>query len=209
MVNVNTYTAEAKPTDVLEKIFEKQKELMDLYWTKPVGEDIDTLKGSQEIRRYSKYAVEELAEAYESYRDHNYVLDIHTHEELIDSIHFYVEKLLISNLTYKKILYYLWFWSSEEFWLHVNACEKDNKESVETSLWNATYRINIPDNRLRNKEWKNEQLPTNRDMFYKENAIWFLNYIISLNHLGLDQNLLWEYYSRKNKVNHFRINSNY
>lgn len=207
MVNVNTYTAETKPTDVLEKIFEKQKELMDLYWTKPVGEDIDTLKGSQEIRKYSKYAVEELAEAYESYRDHWKVLDIHTHEELIDSIHFYVEKLLISNLTYKKILFYLEVKDSEEFWKRVQMLTA--KDSVEESLWRATYWINIPDNRLRNKEWKKEQLPTNRDMFYKENAIWFLAYIVCMNQLWLDQNLLWEYYSRKNKVNHFRINSNY
>ena len=207
MVNVNTYTADDKPTDVLEKIFEKQKELMDLYWTKPVGEDIDTLKGSQEIRRYSKYAVEELAEAYESYRDHCQKLDIHTHEELIDSIHFYVEKLLISNLTYKKILFYLWFKDSEEFWKHIEMLTAE--DSVEESLWRATYWINIPDNRLRNKEWKNEQLPTNRDLFYKENAEWFLFYITCLNQLWLNADLLREYYSRKNKVNHFRINSNY
>ena len=208
MVNVNTYTAEDKPTDVLEKIFEKQKELMNLYWTKPVGEDIDTLKGSQEIRRYSKYAVEELAEAYEAFRNNEAILDIHTHEELIDSLHFYIEKLIISNLTYKKILFYLGFKDSEEFRETVEKVKKV-QNTVEESLRLATYYINIPDNRLRNKEWKNEQLPTNRDMFYKENSRWFLYYIVCMNQLGLDQNLLWEYYSRKNKVNHFRINSNY
>lgn len=208
MVNVNTYTAEEKPTDVLEKIFEKQRELMDLYWTKPVGEDIDTLKGSQEIRRYSKYTVEELAEAYEAFRNNEAILDIHTHEELIDSLHFYIEKLIISNLTYKKILFYLGLKDSEEFRETVEKVKKV-QNTVEESLRLATYYINIPDNRLRNKEWKNEQLPTNRDMFYKENSRWFLYYIVCMNQLWLDQNLLWEYYSRKNKVNHFRINSNY
>lgn len=207
MVNVNTYTAEEKPTDILEKIFEKQKELMDLYWTEPVWEDIDTLKGSQEIRKYSKYAVEELAEAYDSFRDHWHELDIHTHEELIDSLHFFVEKLLISNLTYKKILFYLGFKSSEEFWEKVTSLVCS--DSVEESLWRATYWINISDNRLRNKEWKKEQLPTNRDLFYKECSFGFLFYIVSLCQLKLDPELLWEYYSRKNKVNHFRINSNY
>lgn len=207
MVNVTNFEAEETPVDVLEKIFEKQKELMDLYGTKPVWEDIDTLKGAQEIRKYSKYATEELAEAYDSYREHNHELEIHTHEELIDALHFYIEKLMISNLTYQKILYYLDCENSEEFWKRVEECIA--KDNVEESLWRATYRINIPDNRIRNKERKKEQLPTNRNLFYIENSTWFLAFIVCLNQLGLTKELLREYYSKKNQVNHFRINSNY
>ena len=207
MVNVTNFEAEQTPIDILEKIFEKQKELMDLYGTKPVWEDIDTLKGAQEIRKYSKYATEELAEAYDSYREHGFVLDIHTHEELIDALHFYVEKLMISNLTYSKILHYLECKNSEDFWKIVE--ETTAKDKVEESLWRATYRINIPDNRIRNKERKKEQLPTNRNLFYEENSTWFLAFIVCLNQLGLTKELLREYYSKKNQVNHFRINSNY
>jgi len=36
MVNVTNFKAEETPVDILEKIFEKQQELMDLYGTKPV-----------------------------------------------------------------------------------------------------------------------------------------------------------------------------
>lgn len=66
MVNVNSFEAEAKPQSVIREIFNKQAELMEKYGTKPVLEDIDTLKGAQEIRKYSKYTCEELAEAYEA-----------------------------------------------------------------------------------------------------------------------------------------------
>lgn len=207
MVNVTNFQAEVTPTDILRKIFEKQKELMDLYGTKPVWEDIDTLKGAQEIRKYSKYATEELAEAYESYEDHKHELEIHTHEELIDALHFYVEKLIISNLTYDKILYYLDCKDSDEFWERVKS--RTENDNVQESLWKATYWINIPDNRLRNKEWKKEQIPTNRNVFYVENSTWFFSFIVCMNQLWLTKELLREYYSKKNQVNHFRINSNY
>jgi len=208
MVNVTNFQAEETPVDILEKIFEKQQELMDLYGTKPVWEDIDTLKGAQEIRKYSKYATEELAEAYDSYCEHWYILEIHTHEELIDALHFYIEKLMISNLTYQKILYYNWFTDSESLWKYIDSIEHTTL-SVESSLWFATHWINIPDNRLRNKERKKEQIPTNRNLFYKENSLWFIQFLVSMKELGLTKELLWEYYSKKNQVNHFRINSNY
>jgi hypothetical protein len=59
------------------------------------------LKGAQEIRKYSKYTCEELAEAYEAKANKD-----HMEEELIDALHFLVEKLQIANLTFDKILTY-------------------------------------------------------------------------------------------------------
>jgi hypothetical protein len=59
------------------------------------------LKGAQEIRKYSKYTCEELAEAYEAKDNRD-----HMQEELIDALHFLVEKLQIANLTFDKILFY-------------------------------------------------------------------------------------------------------
>jgi hypothetical protein len=121
------------------------------------------LKGSQEIRKYSKYTCEELAEAYEA-KDN---LD-HMQEELIDALHFLVEKLQIANLTFDKILYYSGHKEDQ-----IRALIKDKAEDYqlldkEYYFWKAAYRTNIPDNRLRNKERKNEQIATNRDLFYKE-----------------------------------------
>ena len=191
MVNINSFEAEAKPENILREIFNKQKELMDKYGTKPVWDDVDTLKGAQEIRKYSKYTCEELAEAYEAKDNKD-----HMQEELIDALHFLVEKLQIANLTFDKILFYSWH-KEEWLWNKIKDCAEDFQM------------LDIPDNRLRNKERKNEQIATNRELFYKECSQWFIAFLIALYCLGIDEIKLWDLYSRKNQVNHFRINSNY
>ena len=204
MVNINSFEAEAKPVNILREIFNKQKELMDKYGTKPVWDDVDTLKWAQEIRKYSKYTCEELAEAYEAKDNRD-----HMQEELIDALHFLVEKLQIANLTFDKILFYSWH-KEEWLWNKIKDCAVDFQMlDMEVYFWKAAYWTNIPDNRLRNKERKNEQIATNRELFYKECSQWFIAFLIALYCLGIDETKLWDLYSRKNQVNHFRINSNY
>ena len=204
MVNVNSFQAEAKPDNILRGIFKKQAELMEKYWTKPVWEDIDTLKWAQEIRKYSKYTCEELAEAYEAKANRD-----HMEEELIDALHFLVEKLQIANLTFDKILTYSWQ-KEENIRANIKSNAEDwTMEEMEFYFWKAAYWTNIPDNRLRNKERKNEQIATNRELFYKECSNWFFAFLIALWNLGITDEKLRDLYSRKNQVNHFRINSNY
>lgn len=204
MVNINSFEAEIKPANILREIFEKQKELMEKYWTKPVGDDIDTLKWAQEIRKYSKYTCEELAEAYEAKDNKD-----HMQEELIDALHFLVEKLQIANLTFDKILYHSGHKEDQIRNIIKDKAEDYKMLDMEYYYWKAAYWTNIPDNRLRNKEWKNEQIATNRDLFYKECSNWFFAFLIALYNLGIDEAKLRDLYSRKNQVNHFRINSNY
>lgn len=208
MVNINSFSSEERPDDIIKTIFEKQSELMKSYWTKPVWEDIDTLFGSQEIRKFSKYTVEELAEAYQA-MEIDWARWEHAEEEMIDSLHFFIEKLLIANLTYNKILGYLGADSENIRTLIKEKAKKIEGWSIESLLRLATYHANIADNRLRNKERKEEQLPTNRDLFYKESAEWFLKYLAAFYSLWLNENKLRELYSRKNQVNQFRIKSNY
>lgn len=208
MVNINSFASEKRPDDIIKTIFERQAELMKSYWTKPVWEDIDTLFGSQEIRKFSKYTVEELAEAYQA-MEIDWSRWEHSEEEMIDSLHFFIEKLLIANLTYNKILGYLGTDSENIRNLIKEKSESIKDYSVEALLRLATYHANIADNRLRNKERKEEQLPTNRDLFYKESAEGFLKYLAAFYSLWLNENKLRELYSRKNQVNQFRIKSNY
>ena len=208
MVNINSFASEKRPDDIIKTIFERQAELMKSYWTKPVWEDIDTLFGSQEIRKFSKYTVEELAEAYQA-MEIDWSRGEHSEEEMIDSLHFFIEKLLIANLTYNKILGYLGTDSENIRNLIKEKSESIKDYSVEALLRLATYHANIADNRLRNKERKEEQLPTNRDLFYKESAEGFLKYLAAFYSLWLNENKLRELYSRKNQVNQFRIKSNY
>lgn len=204
MVNINSFTAEVKPVNILREIFNKQKELMEKYWTKPVWDDIDTLKGAQEIRKYSKYTCEELAEAYEAKSNKD-----HMQEELIDALHFLVEKLQIANLTFDKILYYSGHQEDQIRRIVKDKAEDYQLLDMEYYFWKAAYWTNIPDNRIRNKERKNEQIATNRELFYKECSIWFFAFLIALYNLGINEEKLRDLYSRKNQVNHFRINSNY
>lgn len=208
MVNINSFSSEERPNDIIQTIFDKQAELMKSYWTKPVWEDIDTLFWSQEIRKFSKYTVEELAEAYQA-KEIDWYRWEHAEEEMIDSLHFFIEKLLIANLTYKKILGYLGTDSENIRNLIREKAEDIKNLSLESLLRLATYHSNIADNRLRNKERKAEQLPTNRDLFYKETAEWFLKYLACFYCLWLNEDKLRELYSKKNQVNHFRIKSNY
>lgn len=208
MVNINSFSSEERPKDVIKTIFDKQAELMKSYWTKPVKEDIDTLFWSQEIRKFSKYTVEELAEAYQA-MEIDWCRWEHAEEEMIDSLHFFIEKLLIANLTYNKILGYLGTDSENIRNLIKEKAEAIKDYSIESLLRLATYHANIADNRLRNKERKEEQLPTNRDLFYKETAEWFLKYLASFYSLWINEDKLRELYSRKNQVNQFRIKSNY
>ena len=132
--------------DVLKKIFDNESVMLNEKWINSVWENINTFEGPQVIRKYSKYTVEMLSDAYDLFRDHGHELNIHTHEKLVEAIHFYVEKLIIANLTYDKILLYLNLKSSEEFWENVTSLVCP--DSVEESLWRATYWINITDTRL-------------------------------------------------------------
>lgn len=204
MVNINNFQAEERPEHVLREIFNRQALLMEKYWTKAVWDDIDTLKGAQEIRKFSKYTCEELSEAYEAWDN----ID-HTQEELIDALHFLVEKLMIANLDFDKILTY----AKRTEWMIRKDIEKCawffKGKDKEFYYWKAAYWTNIPDNRLRNKEWKNEQIATNRELFYKESSQWFFSFLIALYNLWIDEDKLRDLYSRKNQVNQFRIKSNY
>jgi hypothetical protein len=75
---------------------------------------------------------------------------------------------MIANLTFDKILAYS-NRSEEKIRDDIKKCADSFKDKdKEFYYWKAAYRANIADNRLRNKEWKNEQIATNRELFYKE-----------------------------------------
>lgn len=197
--------------DLLEILLDKQKELMNKYQIFPVGEDIDTLRGSQLIRSFSKYTVEELAEAYEAYLVEK-EMGLHFWEEVIDSLHFLLEKVLVSKLNYKKVFYYMEIdWKKFENFQEMNLYIQKQypKIKLEEGLRWISYYVNISDNFIRNKERKKAQIPTNRKDFYRSvaNSVYYFFYFT----IGMwaDPKFLLKTYLQKNKVNHFRIKSKY
>lgn len=201
--------------DVLKFLLEKQSELMEKYGTKPVGEDIDTLKGSQQIRMFSKYTIEEMSEAYEAYLPTmEDTKDPHVIEEMMDSLHFFLEKILISNLNYEKIFYYLSkvkhfekISNFDKLWERAGKWNLYNP--IHSVLWTMTYYVNIPDNYLRNKERKKYQLPTNRKKFYESLSVSVYYFFWGLRKLWYSKDDIINVYNKKNNVNYFRIKSNY
>jgi len=114
--------------DVMQLIFDKQKELMEKYWTINERWSLHSPKVQASIRRFSKYTTEETSEAFEEifkyinpYSDkgieykeamNKKVVDVlkwdkllHFQEEIADAIHFFVEKMILAWIDDVDILY--------------------------------------------------------------------------------------------------------
>lgn len=264
MVNINdmkTELVDFNSVDILELIFDRQKQLMEKYKTEPVWKTINSVEAQWLIRRFTKYTLEEIGEAFEEVEKRlwyevnnsnflNYELRTktfnsspfkkfltkdeqdHLYEEIADSLHFYVEKLLISNVSDPDILYqYIEEYIKEKTWVEetimsyqdlekavlkysLPSFEEKNKEwysigDVYQAIWTFNTYINVADNFLRSKEWQKDQKQVYIEWYQKALAVSLYYYVILLLVLGIDTETITDLYLRKHKVNQFRINSNY
>ena len=236
--------------DVLKLIYDKQKELMIKYWTIKECWSVNLPEVQASIRRFTKYTVEEISEAFEEvfkYRkvtndkkveydkdDKEKFIKIlewdklkHLQEEIADSIHFYLEKLILSNIEDVDILYQeIEDIIKEEKWENVQILTYQDLEKIvkkynsedfaNITLWRVfeywfrfIYSVNISDNFLRNKEWKKTNVPTYVEWFIKSIAISLYHLVEFLLALQIDSKKLLELYILKHNVNKFRIRSKY
>ena len=88
-----------------------------------------------------------------------------------------------------------------------------NKDSLgefdSVFLWEITYHLNIARNYLKNKPWKQSEVMTQESKYQEELVKAFIYFMGYLKYLGCDQDLVYFLYFKKNKVNQFRIQSNY
>lgn len=76
-------------------------------------------------------------------------------------------------------------------------------------LWEVTYWLNIARNFLKNKPWKQSQMMTNESGYQEAIIMAFLSMMGLFFNLGLVDSDIYFLYWKKNKVNQFRIKSNY
>lgn len=81
--------------------------------------------------------------------------------------------------------------------------------SYKYMLWEVTYWLNIARNFLKNKPWKQSQMMTNESGYQEAIIMAFLSMMGLFFNLGLVDSDIYFLYWKKNKVNQFRIKSNY
>ena len=212
-MNITDFQVGNVPTswnDVVRAIFARQTELMEKYrYIEQLPEapvSLHHAHGQRIIKDFAWRTVEELTESYEAWEKHPAdvsIAEMHALEELADAVHFYVELLIFAGITDTMCLNLLPrypFIVSERFTIEYFR---------EKQYWRATYRIGLAMNFLRNKAWKQSQVPTDEGRF-RAAALEGFDALINLwASLGYDQTTLYTYYFKKSEVNKFRQRSNY
>ena len=81
---------------------------------------------------------------------------------------------------------------------------------MKSNMWDVVYHLNIARNYLKNKPWKQSQMMTNESAFQEELVKAFIKLIGYFYTLGLnDLEDIYVLYFKKQRVNKFRIHSNY
>jgi hypothetical protein len=76
-------------------------------------------------------------------------------------------------------------------------------------LWQITYHLNIARNFLKNKPWKKSEVMTQEAQYQEQLVKAFILLMGYFKHLGCTPDVVFFLYFKKNRVNAFRIKSNY
>lgn len=191
---------------VVESIFAHHKLLMDKY------KDIEQLPeppvsvhhkhGQRILKDFAWRTVEELAESAEAWIKHAGDFDTsreHALEELADATHFFVELCWFAGVTARQC--------TERVPMYPNHHHAD--VSIDMIYWQVTYRVGLAMNFLRNKPWKQTQVPTDEARFRAAVLDAFEALVRAWADQGESATTLWTFYMKKHKVNEFRQRSNY
>lgn len=207
-MNITDFTVGEKPktlAGVIILIFECQRSLMAKYKaieqlpSAPVS--VHHASGQRVIKDFAWRTVEELTESYEAWEKHpddTTTAEQHALEELADAVHFFVELLIFAGITPEQC--YLRYAEMKPTTTIVN---------VTVAYWQATYRIGLAMNFLRNKPWKQSQVPTDEARFREALLNAWAAMMQLWERLGYDDSTLYSFYFRKFQVNQFRQRSNY
>ncbi len=163
---------------------------------------IDLKESQIIIKDFIGRITEELAEAEEYYRNKDFTIEAHgelAEEELIDALHFFLNLLIVVGPS--KV------YPTPRI---ITLPEQDQDSTLTECLSNLYYELNIARNDLKNKPWKQSEVQTNKESFYKHiflTGYWFSVLFSSV--LGWDDERLWSEYMKKHTINKFRQRSNY
>ena len=208
-MNIKDFEADEFNKDTwLDVMYEKQKGVALKY------EDIEGLprfplrpepKESQVVFKKFLYRVsEELAESYETevdpstkvYDDENPEVELHAIEELADALHFFLEMLIYMGIGPEALKE----WHKEYQY---------NEVPVDKAYLMAFFRIGMVGNQLHNKPWKTSSVPVDTKVLRQKVKDLFYAILDVFRSRGASDEDIFNFYTRKNKVNQFRIKSKY
>jgi len=221
MVSVNEMKeADEIPQDILGAIFEKQMELAKKYvdienmgdLLESTETNVHTMEGQVWLKDFLYRTTEEVGESFEvilinefAKKDWSMICDLdqtHYSEELIDSIHFFVELCIIAGID-----------RSEFLDISTYGKTSGNMDLTPTGFkvrhWEIIQNLTLAGNKLRNKKWKKTHVLTDVPIFTQYLIQAFDSIVACLRAVGLDDCDIYNLYFKKNKVNQFRQRSDY
>lgn len=225
-MNVEDTKSPKKTGDMLEMIFHRQNELHLKYKTieentglglglmASVAEfSIDNQRCQEVCKNYAWRITEELTESTEVMQSCPYLTDevkLHAREEAMDALHFYVELLIIvdmspQDLTPRSVGHM--GHDGLNFLVHTNYYATYEKHRV--FAYNTIEYLGKAMNCLKQKPWKQTHVFTDTRRFRYNLIKGFDSLIGYCRSLMMDDDMIYDLYFRKSEVNKFRQRSNY
>lgn len=235
-MNITHAVKEEVNGDMLEAIFNRQKELMlkyhdielrsGLMQTPDCPVNLDDKRGQSRIKDFAWRITEELGEALDAVADYE-----HYTEEMIDGLHFLTELSILSGINpddiISNVIEYLKHSENDGF-IGANILYKFDGPIESDKLHficNMAYEIyeeydsgkrvkefimhlGMMCNCLKNKPWKQSNMKTDKKAFYERLGMVWLSYL-SIIITDVKPDDICEIYLKKSQVNKFRQRSNY
>lgn len=204
------------PPNLLEAIFEKQRELMTKYhpieekngmlWTKDIPVNLHCKYGQAQLKDFAWRFTEEITEATEA-------LEIHPgdknffYEELIDALHFLTELCILSGVDSREIATDLSGIVIQEKSRGIHAPSIITTTKV--LLYLSIEELGKATNCLKNRPWKRTYILTDEVKYKNLIMNTFRIFCGSLFLLGLNSKDVYNIYTKKNEVNKIRQEEKY
>jgi len=97
----------------------------------------------------------------------------------------------------------------DEFLRGGRTLSPDVMREQKCQLWDTMHQFNLARNMLKNKPWKQTEMRTDENRFQHQLMEGLLHFMRYLDFIGMTEQSIFTIYWKKNKINHFRIKSNY
>jgi dUTPase len=206
--------------DRLSEIFKRQREYLatlepiyrangDTIHSFPMPWMLDNRKAQEEFRLLAWRMTEEIVEATELHYecvDHYDDYFEKFKEEIADAFHFFVELCLATGTTVEILNqeFISEAYSPDSLTAVFTFCSSGDKWTIPQGWAYVTYKLGIAMHKLRQRPWRTDNRPTNKDQFYASMTATFLTFISACKRSGIDADALYDAYFAKSKINYER-----